>query len=378
MVRRCTHWHKGTDLHVLQVLHHLEYGGIETWLLRVVRALPPDVRFSILLKGESPGRLAPEFEAAGVKVEVLPLRPRNVATWICDFRRAALQVDLVHSHVHAYSLLTAVGARLAGRRHIASFHNTKFPSQALSGNLAALRNAAAPALVWAGARFSSATTACSHAVARVVPGCQSIIYYGVEPARERQARVTRFPCADHHGFMILHVGSFTPQKNHGGLLRIVASLNEMGHAVHLILVGDGPLKGEVEMDVRRLGLSDRVTLLGTRSDVADVMLASDLLCMPSLHEGLPVVAIEAAAAGLPVFGYDVPGLDEVVASGETGVLCEANNEDALCSAISEALIDPQVMSTMGSKARARAAEMFSVEASVKDVIRLYETTSADC
>lgn len=100
--------------------------------------------------------------------------------------------------------------------------------------------------------------------------------------------------------VIGHVGRFAEAKNHTFLIDIMAELIELDPNTHLVLVGDGPLRHRIQQRVADLELSSNVHFVGLRSDVAKVMLSTfDVFVLPSLHEGLPVVAVEAQAAGLP-------------------------------------------------------------------------------
>ncbi len=99
-------------------------------------------------------------------------------------------------------------------------------------------------------------------------------------------------------FVIVNVARFAPEKNHKFLISIFEVLSRKQNA-HLILCGTGELKPEIEQLVREKGLEDRISFLGMRRDIPDVLQASDVMVMPSLFEGLPFVLVEAQAAGVP-------------------------------------------------------------------------------
>jgi glycosyltransferase involved in cell wall biosynthesis len=108
-----------------------------------------------------------------------------------------------------------------------------------------------------------------------------------------------------------HVGSFRPPKNHAFLLQIAAEVLKMRPDVRFLLVGDGPLRPQIEARARELGIAGNVIFTGVCSDVPRVMLGGmDLFLFPSLWEGLPIVVVEAAASGLPVVASDIPGVRE--------------------------------------------------------------------
>ncbi|MBQ3013808.1 MAG: glycosyltransferase, partial [Clostridia bacterium] len=101
-----------------------------------------------------------------------------------------------------------------------------------------------------------------------------------------------------------HVGRFHPAKNHMFLLEVFKGILAKQPNAVLVVVGDGALRGEIEEKINSLGISDSVKLLGSRGDVAELMQAMDVFLLPSIWEGLPVVLIEAQAAGLPCLVSD--------------------------------------------------------------------------
>ena len=98
--------------------------------------------------------------------------------------------------------------------------------------------------------------------------------------------------------VIGHVGRFNPQKNHEFLIDIFNEVYKKDNNTVLLLVGDGYLKEKIEDKVKKLGLEDSVRFLGVREDIPELLQAMDLFLFPSLFEGLPVVLVEAQAAGL--------------------------------------------------------------------------------
>ena len=101
-----------------------------------------------------------------------------------------------------------------------------------------------------------------------------------------------------------HIGRFNKQKNHDFLIEVFKALHDKHPNSLLIMVGDGPLKPSIEKKVSLLGLSSSVKFLGIREDIPDIMQGMDLFLFPSLFEGLPVVLVEAQAAGLRCIASD--------------------------------------------------------------------------
>ncbi len=128
--------------------------------------------------------------------------------------------------------------------------------------------------------------------------------------------------------LLLTVGSFTPQKNH---LNLIKAMTFLPDNFKLLLVGEGPLFEDVKKSVLELGMEKRVTFLGFRRDVANIMHSADLLVIPSLWEGFGLIAAEGMACGLPIVASDVPGLSDIV--GDVGVKFRPTNPNDIAHKI---------------------------------------------
>lgn len=100
--------------------------------------------------------------------------------------------------------------------------------------------------------------------------------------------------------VLCHIGRFSEEKNHRFLLELFAPLQKKLPNAKLLLIGDGPLRAEMEQRAEELEIQEKVSFLGTRRDVSEILQASDLFLFPSIFEGLGIVAIEAQCTGLPV------------------------------------------------------------------------------
>jgi L-malate glycosyltransferase len=155
-------------------------------------------------------------------------------------------------------------------------------------------------------------------------------------------------------------------------------LARVSNAHHLV-VGDGPMRREVEQAAGRLGLNGRIHVLGARSDVAELMAASDALLFASRSdgmEGLPTVLIEAGMAGLPAVAYDVAGVGEVVVHGESGLLVPWGDREGLSAGVISVMTEPGFRTNLGDNARAVCREHFDIRTVAPRYLRLYEEVLA--
>jgi glycosyltransferase involved in cell wall biosynthesis len=162
----------------------------------------------------------------------------------------------------------------------------------------------------------------------------------------------------------------TEQKGHRFLLEALAS--PMLADVHLVVMGDGPLREELSAMARGLGIASRVTFLGVRRDVGDLMAALDVFVMPSLWEGLPLALVLAMGAGLPVVATTVAGIPEVVTDGETGWLVPPGDSAALARALAAVLGDRARATSVGAAAKQWVRPRFGVDEYVAAVAALYD------
>lgn len=148
-------------------------------------------------------------------------------------------------------------------------------------------------------------------------------------------------------------------KNHSGFLRIAAEVHKRLPETEFLLVGDGPLRAEVEQQAASLGLGERALFLGDRRDIPAILASSDISVLTSDSEGLSNVILESMAAGVPVVAYAVGGNPELV-NTERGALIAAGNEGEFANAICRLLSDRTARRELGRNARAFAEESFSL------------------
>jgi glycosyltransferase involved in cell wall biosynthesis len=171
-------------------------------------------------------------------------------------------------------------------------------------------------------------------------------------------------------FVVGCVANYKPEKGLGMLIDATARLREQVPELRVVMVGEGPLRGELEADIRRRQLEPIVRLHGTEPDARLVYSAFDLFVQASRSEGLPNVILEAAAAGLPIVATAVGGTTEIVTSEQDALLVESGDVAGLASGIARLVSDPQLRERLGRAARTRAAD-FSTERLVDATASLY-------
>jgi glycosyltransferase involved in cell wall biosynthesis len=173
-------------------------------------------------------------------------------------------------------------------------------------------------------------------------------------------------------FMILSTGRLAEQKGLEYLIRAAALLRRGMPAARIVLAGDGPLGRELAELVASLGLEDAVALLGHRSDIGDLLAASDLVVLPSLWEGLSISLLEAMAAARPVVTTSIGSNREVTNDGEAAVLVPPKDPESLAAAIRSIATDEAYRQALGMKGQQVQRERYTVSRMLDAYMGEYE------
>jgi colanic acid/amylovoran biosynthesis glycosyltransferase len=189
-----------------------------------------------------------------------------------------------------------------------------------------------------------------------------VVHCGVDP------RTIEVKKHEGLGRRLLFVGRLAVAKGLPFLLDAVAKVE----GAILDVAGDGPERGHLEMKTTRLGIAGRVRFLGyqSQSDVRKLMQQADLFVMTSLSEGLPVVLMEAMAAGVPVVTTRIAGVPELVDDGDDGLLVLPGDADATAAAVRRLLADPELRNRFAIAGRAKVEREFNLQSEVSWLVRI--------
>ncbi|MDQ7841235.1 MAG: glycosyltransferase [bacterium] len=364
---------------VLHVITLSDWGGAQAHVLALARGFRH--LYDVTVACGPGGPLVARLQKEGIRTVEIPGLTRNprpladlatlvrLSRWMRRERFA-----LVHCHSTKAGLLGRVAARAAGIPAVLfTAHGWPFAGSWWPPIIRALLVLAERAA----ARFTTTIICVSHhdreAALRAGIGPPErlvVIPNGIAPepwladsAAEEGGRGTGEPCT------AVMVGRFKEPKDP---VTLVNAWARVGAAHRLLLVGDGPMRPEVEALVRKQGLEGRVAVLGARDDVPVLLRSSDIFVLSSRWEGMPLAVIEAMMGGLPVVATDVGGVSEAVVNGETGLLVPPGNADALSVALDRLLTDPALRRRMGEAGRRRALEHFTEERMLAETAAVYE------
>jgi L-malate glycosyltransferase len=189
----------------------------------------------------------------------------------------------------------------------------------------------------------------------------------------------RWELTDDH-FVVGTVANFRKVKNHACLVRAAARLKDSHPQLRLLFVGTGfPGDSENSEDVVRklihdLGLQGEVILAGYQENIPEMLSAFDVFCLPSLSEGLPVSVLEAMAAGVPVIGSRVRGINEIVKDLETGLLFSANDDEDLAKILKKIHNSKSLAKSLADRAHHYVSEKHSNKVWLEKVSKIFQTT----
>ena len=359
---------------VAYLAHAFMVGGAEEMVLNLVRYLPERFEPVIICINQA-GPMGEEIRKTGVEFHVLGLDPGLRHPWhLIDLTASlhAIAPDIVHTFLLTASLYGRFAAMLAGVPIVIGTEVNIYERKKRH-HVAAER--------WL-MRHTDRVVVSAESVRDFYvtqigadPAKVDVIYNAVDwsqldvtvPRGEMRAALGAPAEAPLAGI----IARLTEQKAHTYLFDAMASTPGLA-GLHLIVVGDGALRADLESRVAHLGLGQRVHFLGARRDLGNLLGAIDLFVMPSLWEGLPLSMVLAMGAGLPVVATAVAGIPEVVRDGTTGLLVPPADAPALGAALARLVADASLRRSMGDAAAAFVRPRFGSDGYLASVTRLYD------
>lgn len=347
-------------MRILQVIQELETGGAEQVVLGLRSRLSD--RGDEVFVASATGPRAAERGLPDAVIPIVGRRPVAVLNAARAVRAAirAVRPDVVHAHNPTMALLTGL-ATLRGRTVPAVTTCHGVPDADYPATAKLLRLAGIP-VIGCGPGVTAALQE------RSLRGVRTVLN-GITPAPDPvdRAALTAELCVPVDAPLVVTVGRLAPQKNQALAIRAIAELD----TATLVLVGDGELRSDLEQLARDLGVTSRVRFTGARPDARAMLGAADVAVLSSAWEGLPLVALEAFAAGVPLVATGARGVRELVTDGSTGLLVAPGDHRALGAAIERVLGDDGLRRRLAAAASDIAAR-HSEQAMADEYRTIYE------
>jgi L-malate glycosyltransferase len=360
---------------VLHLIKGLGRGGAERLLAdgaRVVNRTKFAYQYAYFLPWKN--AFVAELEASGAEVTCFPRR--NSGTIIlsaftiarfCKQRR----IDLMHCHLPVAGIVGRLAGRIAGIPVVYTEHNLmqRYHPWTRMMNIR----------TW---DWQKAVIAVSHGVADSIqshlksPVPVRVIQNGVPVQSLIRSTEDRLEIRQQLGIppdapVIGTVAVFRIQKNLPDWIRAARMIKNSNPDCHFLLVGDGPLRKEVEREIHSAGLSDAVHLTGLQENVTPYYSAMDIFMSSSIFEGLPIALLEAMAMNLPVVATTVGGVPEIIDNELTGILVEPENPELLAAKATSLLNNEPLRNGIGSAARLVIESRFNISKMTAQLEMLY-------
>jgi len=209
-------------------------------------------------------------------------------------------------------------------------------------------------------------------VIRIYNGIE-IEHYDPERMDESRNKVRHELVLNEKASIIGAIGRLVWQKGFEYLIRSFPGFLKSCPDARLLLVGDGPLRANLEALSEALDMKDKIIFAGFRSDIKEVLASMDVLAIPSLLEGFPMVTLEAMAMAKPIVATDIDGLREQIIDGESGILLPPEDPNALTTSIIKLLNDPQLAVRIGLNARKQVEKEFPLEKMIMETHDVYQS-----
>ncbi|QDU37862.1 Alpha-D-kanosaminyltransferase [Maioricimonas rarisocia] len=355
----------------------LDPGGAERALVHLVRRLDRNRWLPIVYCLSRRGPLADDIESAGISLRCLD------AGSSLDFRvvgrlRARLREDrpqILQTFLFHANVAGRLAAKRAGVPIVVSGIRVAEQEKGWHLLLERMTRRLVTHHVCVSRRVAG------HAIRRMRldPDRVTVIPNGVDFERFQSASPTDLSCfgIPDDARVLVSVGRLHPQKGYDLLIEAIEPLLAKESPWHLLIVGEGPTRPDLERQVRDAGLEERIHLPGYRDDVPAILAAADAFVLASRWEGMPNAVLEAMAAGLPVLATDVEGIDELLPDGGTGIVCKPKSVHELRRGLERLLTSGDTRTAIGDNAQTVVREQFAIDSVVQRYDELYVRLLSD-
>src|SRR3974390_1820923 len=351
-------------MRVLQVIDSLRIGGAEVLVRDLVpRFLQRGIECEVLVLSPSSSSLTASLQEAGARIHDTGDIPLYSLRQVPPLARSMRGFSLVHVHLFPAQLWAVLAALQSCCPLVTTEHNTWNARR---------RWWFRPVDAWMYSLYrpiACNSEATAQELARWCPHVKDklrVIPNGVPVEVFLNARPADLSGVGKGMIKAVFVGRFEPQKDHATLVRALA----LAPRIHLFLLGDGPLRHQMQLLARDLGVSDRVTFAGFRDDVPQILKACDIYVHSTTSDGFGMAACEAMAAGLPVIVSDVPGLAQVVEGA--ALVTPVGDHASMARELNVLAGSFEKRATM-SEASRRRARNFTIDKTVDLYIKMYES-----
>lgn len=358
---------------LLQIITLASYGGAQTHVNELIDGLGD--RYEIHLATSYEGPLTERARRAGAQVHIVPtlkrqLHPITDVEAVQDFRKLidAIKPDLIHAHSSKAGMVSRVAGRMCGVPVVYTVHGWAFAQGAPPARraIAWLSEAAMSPL----AKKIICVTSRDENYARtrgvLRNGNGLTILHGISDHDAPRATPATQPPR------IIMVARFSPQKDFLTLIQALPHLKARKLNFQVDFAGSGAEMHRAQKLAEQLGVAEKISFLGDRDDVPQLLGQSQIFVLSTHYEGLPISILEAMRAGLPIVATNVDGVPEAVREGVNGLLVPRANPAALAHAIAQMIESPELRVGMGAESRRMYEKDFGVDRMLAELNQVYQ------
>lgn len=371
---------------ILFVIDSLEFGGGERVFAQIINGLDPE-KYKIFLASQ-PNKHFNEV-IRNKKVQFILLDFSKRINPVLIFRLAEIirknEIQIIHGQGTRAEFYSRIAKRLAGRARYVS--TIAMPVEGFDVSL--LRKKVYRFFDWLSEGYVDSFIVVSDILKEMMINERGInpdkvfrIYNGIEIDKYNPTPGNRIHIRKELGInedIILTgaVGRLVWQKGFEYLIQSIPDVIKAYPKVKLLIAGEGPLKYRLKAQGAGLKVNDHLIFTGFRNDIKELLSAIDILVIPSILEGFPMITLEGMAMAKPIIATRIDGITEQITDGETGLLVPPRDADALTKAINHLINDRDLALRLGINARQKVEKAFSVEKMIAETEKIYQSLCDD-
>jgi len=365
---------------ILFVIGGLEFGGGERVFLQLASGLKD--RYRVFVATSTNGLFTSELNRLGIEVFSVDMSRQLTLKPIYQIKKIIRnnEIDLVHSQGARADFFARSAGRIANAPHILC--TVAMPVEGFE--VGPLRKTIYRFMDGLSERYVEKFIVVSESLKntlikeRGIPPHRVVrIYNGIE-IDKYNPKLKKTSFRNNWGIppavpIVGAIGRMVWQKGFEFLIKAIPDIVEVTPDTRFLLVGDGPLRPNLENLARKLNVYDRIIFTGFRSDIPDLLSTTDVLAVPSLQEGFPMITLEAMAMAKPVVATQIQGITEQIVDGKEGVLIPPRNPEALARTVQRLITDKELSARLGRTARSRVEDFFPVAKMIRETEKVYSS-----
>ena len=372
--------HPGNKKSILFIIDGLEFGGGERVFLQLASGLRN--RYRIAVATNASGKFAQELTNLEIKTFSVDMSRQLAFKAILQLRDIIREdkVNLVHSQGARADFFARLAGKIADSPHILC--TMAMPVEGF--NVGPVRKKVYCLLDQFSAQYVERFIVVSDSLKSFLTEVRGIppqkvvrIYNGIEVNRY-QPNTREITLRNKWGIsvstkLIGAIGRMVWQKGFEFLIRAMTNITAAFPETRLLFVGDGPLRSKLEALAKKLNIDDKIIFTGFRSDVIRILSVIDILAVPSVLEGFPMITLEGMAMAKPIVATCIQGITEQISHNHEGILVKPKDAVALANGIQQLLLDEKLALKLGKSAREKVEKQFSIDKTIEKTEEVYSS-----